>query len=125
MKRKRWSNKKFILTHPSGSLATALIQVKEIMTTGNGIPLISINRTMQDAIAEMSKKKLGIVCVKENNGKINLITDGDIRRHSNNLFKKKIITVCSKNPFWISDTATALSAIEKMNTLKVSSLLVT
>ena len=124
MKKKKWNNKKFVLTHPSGALATALIQVKEIMTTGKGIPLISINRTMQAAITEMSKKKLGIVCVKENNGKINLITDGDIRRHSNNLLKKRIIDVCTKSPSWISETATALSAIEKMNALGISSLLV-
>ena len=125
MRKKKWSNKKFILTHPSGALATALIQVKEIMTTGKEIPLISINRTMQAAITEMSKKKLGIVCVKENNEKVNLITDGDVRRHSNNLFKKKIIEVCTKNPKWISETATALSAIETMNALEISSLLVT
>ena len=31
MKRKKWTNKKFITTHPSGTLATSLIQVKEIM----------------------------------------------------------------------------------------------
>ena len=72
----------------------------------------------------MTKKKLGIVCVKEKNGKINLITDGDIRRNSNNLYKKKILQVCSKNPIWISDTATALTAIEKINALKITSLLV-
>ena len=72
----------------------------------------------------MTKKKLGIVCVKEKNGKINLITDGDIRRNSNNLFKKKILQVCGKNPTWISDTATALTAIEKINALKITSLLV-
>ena len=72
----------------------------------------------------MTKKKLGIVCVKEINGKINLITDGDVRRNSNNLYKKKILQVCSKNPTWISDTATALTAIEKMNALKITSLLV-
>jgi len=72
----------------------------------------------------MTKKKLGIVCVKEKNGKINLITDGDIRRNSNNLYKKKILQVCSKNPTWISDTATALTAIEKINALKITSLLV-
>ena len=124
MRRKKWNNKKFILTHPSGALATALIQVKEIMATGKEIPLISANHSMQSAIKEMSRKKLGILCVKEKNGKINLITDGDIRRHSNNLFKKKIIKVCSKNPHWISETAAALSAIEKMNTLQISSLLV-
>ena len=125
MKRRKWNNKKFVSTHPSGALATALIQVKEIMATGNKIPLISSNSTMRAAIKEMSKKELGIVCIKEKNGKVNLITDGDIRRHSNNLFKKKTINVCSKNPKWISETTTALSAIEKMNALKISSLLVT
>ena len=124
MKRKKFTNRKFLSTHPSGTLARALIQVKEIMARGKEIPLISHSQNMKMAIKEMSKKKLGVVCVKEKNGKINLITDGDIRRHSNNLFKKKIIKVCSKNPNWISETATALSAIEKMNALGISSLLV-
>ena len=124
MRRKKWTNKKFIITHPSGSLATALIQVKEIMAKGKNIPLISANKTLRVALIEMTKKSLGVVCIKEKNGKINLITDGDIRRNSNNLYKKKILQVCSKNPSWISENATALSAIEKMNNLKITSLLV-
>jgi len=124
MKRKKWTNNKFIATHPSGTLATTLIQVKEIMAKKKEIPLISTNQTLRSALKEMTKKKLGIVCVKEKNGKINLITDGDIRRNSNNLYKKKILQVCNKNPTWISDTTTALVAIEKMNTLKITSLLV-
>ena len=78
MKRKKWTNNKFVTTHPSGTLATALIQVKEIMAKKKEIPLISANQTMRAALAEMTKKRLGIVCVKEKNGKINLITDGDI-----------------------------------------------
>ena len=106
MKRRKWTNKKFVTTHPSGNLATALIQVKEIMAKGKEIPLISANRNMRSAVEEMSKKKLGLVCCREKNGKIN------------------ILTVCSKNPTWISDSATALSAIEKMNYLKITSLLV-
>ena len=124
MRRKKWTNNKFIKTHPSGTLATALIQVKEIMAKKKEIPLISANQTLRNALIEMTKKRLGIVCVKEKNGKISLITDGDVRRNSNNLYKKKILQVCSKNPAWISDTATALTAIEKMNTLKITSLLV-
>ena len=87
MKRKKWTNKKFVTTHPSGTLATSLIQVKEIMAKGNEIPLVSAYKNMQIAIREMSKKKLGLVCCKEKNGKVNLITDGDLRRHSNNLYK--------------------------------------
>ena len=124
MKRRKWTNKKFVTTHPSGTLATSLIQVKEIMAEGKEIPLISANKTMRSAVKEMSKKKLGLVCCKEKNGKINILTDGDLRRHSNNLYKKAILKVCSKDPTWISDSATALSAIEKMNYLKITSLLV-
>ena len=73
----------------------------------------------------MSKKKLGIVCVKEKYGKISIIVVGDLRRHSNNLYEKKITKVATKNPCWISENATALSAIDKMTNLKISSLLVT
>ena len=84
MKRNKFTNKKFVSNHPSGSLATALIQVKEIMVTGNKIPIISSNKTMKAAISEMNRKKLGIVCVK-NRSSIMLISDGHLRRHSNNL----------------------------------------
>ena len=125
MKRKKWTNKKFVATHPSGTLATALIQVKEIMAKTNEIPIVAANTTMEKAIKEMTNKKLGVVCVKEKNGKINLITDGDVRRNSNNLYKKTISKVYNKNPSWISDSATALSAVDKMNSRKITSLLVT
>ena len=124
MKRKKWTNKKFITTHPSGSLASSLIQVKEIMAKGKEIPLILSGKNMISAVSEMNKKKLGLVCFKEKNGKINILTDGDIRRNANNLYKKKISEICTKNPSWISDSATALSAIEIMNSKKITSLLV-
>jgi arabinose-5-phosphate isomerase len=124
MKRKKWTNKKFISNHPSGTLATALVQVKEIMAKGKELPIISANKNMRAAVIEMSKKRLGLVCCKENNGRINILTDGDLRRHSNNLYTKKILKVCNKKPNWISESATALSAIEKMNSKKITSLLV-
>ena len=124
VKRKKWTNKKFVTTHPSGTLAKSLIKVNEICAKGQEIPLISAKNTTQNAIKEMSKKKLGLVCCREKNGKINIITDGDLRRHSNNLYKKTILKVSSKNPTWISESATALSAIEKMNSQKITSLLV-
>ena len=78
---------------------------------------------MKSAVAEMNKKKLGLVCIKFNS-KIYCITDGDLRRHSNNLYKKKIEQISTKNPAWISEDATALLAIEKMTSLKISTLLV-
>ena len=56
MKRKKWTNKKFVSTHPSGTLATSLILVKEIMATRKNIPLISTNKTVKEAVNEMTKK---------------------------------------------------------------------
>ena len=125
MKRKNFTNKKFVTTHPSGTLATSLVQVKEIMVKGKEIPLVTENKNIKFAIKEMSKKRLGILCVKGKKGKISVVVDGDLRRHSNNLYKKKIAQIATKNPSWISENATALSAIDKMTNLKISSLLVT
>ena len=105
-------------------MATALVQVKEIMVKGKNIPVINSKKTMKSAVAEITKKRLGMVCVKSTRD-ISCIVDGDLRRHSNNLFKKKIMEVATKNPNWISEDATALSAIDKMTSLKISSLLVT
>ena len=89
MKRKKWTNKKFLTTHPSGTLATALIQVREIMAKEKEIPLINSHQSMQAAVLEMSKKSLGMVCIKEKSGRISILVDGDLRRHSKNLYKKK------------------------------------
>ena len=68
---------------------------------------------------------MGVICVINKKNKTSLIVDGGLRRHSNNLYKKKIMDITTKNPVWISEEATALSAIEKMTALKISSLLVT
>jgi arabinose-5-phosphate isomerase len=80
---------------------------------------------MKEAIKVMSKKKLGIVCIREKNGKIGIITDGDLRRHANNLYQKSISKISTKNPTWIAENESALVAVEKMNSLKITSLLVT
>ena len=124
MKRKKWTNKKFVSTHPSGTLATSLIQVSGIMAKGKAIPLVFSNSTMKEAVTEMSKKKMGVVCIKDRNS-IMLLTDGDIRRHSNNLYKKKIVKVATKNPTWVADTDTGLSSINLMNRKGITSVLVT
>ena len=44
---------------------------------------------------------------------------------SPDLYKKNITTISTKNPVWVSKESTALSAIGKMNSLKITSLLVT
>ena len=85
---------------------------------------MSAKKNIKEAIKEISKKKLGMVCVKKDS-KIMMLTDGDLRRNANNLYNKKILDVATKNPRWVSENETALSAINTMNTLGITSLLVT
>jgi arabinose-5-phosphate isomerase len=123
-KRKKLTNKILKKNHPAGSIGSSLVEIHELMAKKNDIPIINSNKTMREAIKEMNKKKLGIVCVKEKNGKIGIITDGDLRRHANNLYKKSISIISTKNPTWIAENESVLVAVEKMNSLKITSLLV-
>ena len=88
------------------------------------IPFINANKTMHQAVKELTRKGMGIVVVKNKGKKVSLITDGDCRREANNLYDKSILSVATKNPTWISDSASALSAIELMSKKKITSLLV-
>ena len=124
-KRKKLTNKILKKNHPAGSIGSSLVEIHEIMAEKKDIPIISSNKTMKEAIKVMNKKKLGIVCIREKNGKIGIITDGDLRRHANNLYQKSISKISTKNPTWIAENESALVAVEKMNSLKITSLLVT
>ena len=123
-KRKKLTNKILKKNHPAGSIGSSLLEIHELMAKKKDIPIISSNKTMKEAIKEMNKKKLGVVCVKEKNGKIGIITDGDLRRHANNLYQKSISKISTKNPSWIAENESALIAVERMNSLKITSLLV-
>src|SRR3954468_8851764 len=69
--------------HPGGKLGAMLKFVRDIMHTGEAIPVKPLGAQMSDALAEMSSKGFGCVCiVDERNGEIaGIITDGDLRRH--------------------------------------------
>ena len=41
------------------------------------------------------------------------------------LYKKKLSQIWNGKPLWISETSTALSAIDKMNSMEITQLLVT
>ena len=123
-KRKKLTNKILKKNHPAGSIGSSLIEIQEIMAKKKDIPIISSNKTMKEAIKVMNAKKLGIVAVKEKNGKIGIITDGDLRRHANNLYQKSISKISTKNPTWIAENESALVAVDRMNSLKITSLLV-
>ena len=58
-----------------------IIQINKIMLKINNFPVISENTILKEALEEMNKYNLGIVCIIDNQNKLlGVITDGDIRR---------------------------------------------
>jgi arabinose-5-phosphate isomerase len=68
--------------HPGGKLGAMLKFVRDIMHTGDAIPIKPLGTRMSDALVEMSSKGFGSVCIVDSAGDIaGIITDGDLRRH--------------------------------------------
>jgi arabinose-5-phosphate isomerase len=112
----------FASFHPSGSLGKKLfIKVRDLMHTGEALPLISPQESMTGAVMEISSKRLGIAVVADKDRKIaGIITDGDVRRGIEKwgkaMFDMKAREVMSINPKTISSeelAAKALSVMEK------------
>ena len=86
--------------HPGGKLGAMLKFVRDIMHTGDAIPLKPLGTKMSDALVEMSAKGFGCVCIVDKGGEIaGIITDGDLRRHMRpDLMTAVVDDVMTKNP---------------------------
>jgi arabinose-5-phosphate isomerase len=88
--------------HPGGKLGAMLKFVRDIMHTGEAIPIKPLGTRMSDALVEMSAKGFGCVCIVDQAGEIaGIITDGDLRRHMRlrpDLMTADVDEVMTKNP---------------------------
>jgi arabinose-5-phosphate isomerase len=87
--------------HPGGKLGAMLKFVRDIMHTGDAVPVKPLGTKMSDALVEMSTKGFGCVCIVDKAGEIaGIITDGDLRRHMlrTDLMTALVDEVMTKNP---------------------------
>jgi arabinose-5-phosphate isomerase len=78
--RKGFRAEDFAELHPGGKLGKRLARVRELMHSGDEIPVVAPSTSMSDVIFEMSSKKLGITTVQEDGRLRGVISDGDLRR---------------------------------------------
>ncbi|MDP3110777.1 MAG: KpsF/GutQ family sugar-phosphate isomerase, partial [Thermodesulfovibrionales bacterium] len=120
----------FAFFHPGGSLGKKLfIKVKDLMHTGDALPLISPDKSMTKAVMEISSKRLGVAIVVDSDKKIlGVITDGDLRRGIEKwgkaVFDMKAGEVMTKNPKTISEDELAAKALAIMESKSITSLAV-
>ncbi len=72
----------FARSHPGGSLGRRLLlRVRDIMHSGERIPLVGPDATLKQALLEMSEKGLGMTAIADaDKHLIGIYTDGDLRR---------------------------------------------
>ena len=125
MKEKKFTKKNFYSLHPGGELGKKLLLVKNIMHTGNKLPLVEEKVLMSKAIIEMSKKRFGCLGIVSKKKLVGIITDGDLRRHmKNDILKKTTKQIMRKKPKTINQEMFAADALEIMEKNKITQLFV-
>ena len=118
----------FARSHPGGSLGRRLLtHVRDIMHHDSGIPMVSEQATLADAVLEISRKGLGMTAIVDANQRLlGIYTDGDLRRtltQKIDFTTTPIASVMSRNPRCIRSEALAVEAVELMERHNISQLL--
>jgi arabinose-5-phosphate isomerase len=117
----------FAKFHPGGKLGAMLKHTSDLMHTGDAVPLKPLGTKMSDAVAEMSTKGFGCVAIVDSRGHIvGIITDGDLRRQMHReLMTLLVEDVMTRNPKVIDRASLASEALEVLNSMKITTLIVT
>jgi len=119
----------FARSHPGGSLGRRLLtRVRDIMRSGERLPMVHEDALLSDAIMEISRKGVGMTAIV-NAGQhvLGIYTDGDLRR---TLAKKldlnvtPVRSVMSADPRCIGPDALAAEAVQVMEQYNISQMLV-
>ncbi len=120
----------FQRSHPGGRLGRKqLMHVSEVMRSLDETPKISLQASLQEALLEMTAKRMGmVVTLDQDQGVAGIFTDGDLRRlleKSTNLDGVTLQEATTAAPRTVSPELLAEEAIEMMEKHRINHLVVT
>jgi arabinose-5-phosphate isomerase len=117
---------KFGVLHPGGRLGAMLKFVRDIMRTGDFLPLAPLGTRMSDALVVMTEKSVGCVLITGEGGRLEgIVTDGDLRRHmSPNLTDLTVEAIMTRGPKTVRPDQLVSEAVEMLNSSNKSQLIV-
>ena len=129
MKERNFKVEDYARFHPGGNLGRKLLtQVKDVMRKNN-LPCVTRLMTIKEIIFIISKARLGLAVVIEDNKIVGVVTDGDVRRamekSQSEFLGISAETIMSKTPKAILPEATLKEAEEIMRLNIIHTLLVT
>jgi arabinose-5-phosphate isomerase len=112
--------------HPGGKLGARLAKVRDLMHSGDAVPVVARDTSMGETLIEISRKGFGVAGVTGADGGLaGIITDGDLRRHLDGLMERTAADVMTAGPTTIRPDALAEEALAQMNRRKITCLFVT
>lgn len=118
----------FARSHPGGALGRRLlIHVKDLMRSGDLLPLVNSSAPLTSMLREMSAKGLGFVIVVDDGTLNGIFTDGDLRRlieGGADLRELRASQVMRRDPRTMRQGALAAEAASVMEQHRITSVLV-
>lgn len=107
--------------HPGGSLGLRLTPIREVMHGPAGLPLVDEDAPMREVISTMTSNGFGIAGVVDKAGRLmGVITDGDIRRHFEDLAMADAGAVMTPNAKTLHADVLAEEALQFLNENKIT-----
>jgi arabinose-5-phosphate isomerase len=129
LKARNFTPEDFARSHPGGKLGRRLLlYVRDVMHSGERVPLVPESASLQEALLEMTSKGLGMTGVRDAGGKLTgIYTDGDLRRtlsRNIDIYQAKIADVMIRNPKTIGADVLAAEAVAFMQSRNINGLIV-
>jgi arabinose-5-phosphate isomerase len=116
LERRGFTPTDFSVLHPGGKLGAMLRTVADLMHGPDELPLVGPAESMPEAIVMMSRKRFGCVGVCDSDGRlIGVITDGDLRRHIDDLLHRNAGEVMTRTPKTVPAGMLAAEALAFMS----------
>ncbi|MBV1837491.1 SIS domain-containing protein [Acetobacter estunensis] len=117
MERRGFTAGDFGVFHPGGSLGARLRSVRDLMRTGEALPIVPPGTILRDVIVEMTCKAVGCVGVLTPEGELaGIITDGDLRGAlDRDLTTTPAESVMNRTPMTVAPDRLAAEALRLMN----------
>jgi len=125
MEQREFRPEQFRSFHPGGRLGARLAKVRQLMHSGEQVPLVALDTPMPEVILTMTRSGFGITGVVDAAGLlVGVISDGDLRRNMDGLMTRSAGQVATRNPVTIDPEHAAAEAVAVMNQRKVYALFV-
>lgn len=125
MEGRGWTRDHLRVLHPGGALGSRMAHVNEFMHSAGDLPLVRLTAPMKEVVIEMTLKRFGIAGVLDTDSNlVGVITDGDLRRHCDDLFQSVAADVMTASPVTVREGTRCGDALEIMRSNRITALFV-